>query len=508
MNVLLQSNQRYLELLGANIPNPSKKHRLITYLQYYDVDHGKAIYNYLTRSFIWIPYEQFDRIFNDDYQNEEYVDYMWRNFFIVNEDFNEQEKQQLLKDKDRPNQYDDYYLKSGEILEYTIFTTMACNARCAYCYEKGRPQVPMTSKTANEVADYIIRSAQKTGKKIALRWFGGEPLVGEHVIDIICQKVKDAGYDYYSSFTTNGFLLKEEKIKKYKDLWHFSNCQITIDGTEENYNKIKNYKNVKGKNPFQIVMNNVQFLADNNIGVSIRMNMDLNNAEDIKKLIKYIYDRFGNNNYVSPYAYVIFDSEDDNNMRSEEECKMLYDKLDEINDLLTEYGYTRNKKNPSQYVRSAHCMIDHGRAVVIGTNGDLGLCEHYSEEHFWGHINKPEMKNMDEINIFKEYEKDLDICKNCPILPDCIRPKLCHALRRCNEPIKNWHIREAQMGMENLYHNIMNSNNNRYKFSNNCNNCNNICNDYSQNNFVNENNKCNIPKLSFFDKLKIKLKMK
>ena len=72
MDVLLQSNQRYLELLGANIPNPNKKYRLITYLQYYDVNNGKAIYNYLTRSFIWIPYNQFDNIFNNDYQNEEY----------------------------------------------------------------------------------------------------------------------------------------------------------------------------------------------------------------------------------------------------------------------------------------------------------------------------------------------------------------------------------------------------------------------------------------------------
>ena len=35
----------------------------------------------------------------------------------------------------------------GIISSYTIMTTTDCNARCFYCYEKGRSRIPMSEKT-------------------------------------------------------------------------------------------------------------------------------------------------------------------------------------------------------------------------------------------------------------------------------------------------------------------------------------------------------------------------
>ena len=42
---------------------------------------------------------------------------------------------------------------SDAITHYTILPTTDCNARCFYCYEKGRRRIPMTDRTAQKVAD-------------------------------------------------------------------------------------------------------------------------------------------------------------------------------------------------------------------------------------------------------------------------------------------------------------------------------------------------------------------
>lgn len=445
MNIIRRSNEQLLKMLGPNQRDASKNQRLNKYLVIEDVNNGKAIFNEFTRAFIWIPNFQFDQIYTTE---EDYVKYLWENYFLVNEDFDEQKTTDDLKKRLRPNPESNWYLNYGHIYEFTIFTTMACNARCFYCYEKGRPQVPMKAETAREVGDYIVKAAMKNGREIQLRWFGGEPLVNENAMDIICQKVKDAGYKYSSSITTNGFLFKKEKLDKYKDLWHLRSGQVTIDGTEEVYNKTKNYKNVKGKNPYRIVLDNVKMMADWGMNISIRMNMDMYNAENIKQLIVDLEKEWNHHPKISLYCWPIF--EDDDNPRTEEEKRELYKKLEEIDKVLKEHKFYHPRERAEQ-IRFTHCMIDHGKAVVIGTQGDLGVCEHYSETEFWGHIKDPKKRDLATIKSFQEYMEPEKICETCPIYPSCIRAKKCHDLRYCDQYIKEWHIRQAHESVNSMY---------------------------------------------------------
>ena len=444
MKIIRESNQKILNELGPNL-RTSQNYRLLDYLIIEDVDYGKAIHNELTRSLIWISNVEWDKIYND--LSVDYCKWLWDNYFLVNPDFNEYEVQKKLKNKFRPSYKNENYLKPGTIYEFTIFPTMVCNARCGYCYEKGRPQKPMTLATAKKVGKWIVDNATKE-RRLELRWFGGEPLVGEKCIDTICQIVKDAGFEYKSSLTTNGFLFKSDNLDKYNDLWHLKSCQITLDGTEEAYNKIKNYKNIKGKRPYQIVIGNIKMLSENNVFISIRLNTDINNADNIKELIKELSERFKDSKNVIPYCYPIFEDED--HPRTDDENEKLYQKIDEIEETLIQYGYG-HVRDRSFNIRSIHCMIDHGCAVVIGTQGDIGLCEHYSENHFWGHIDKPEMKDMEEIKKFQTYEEDLPICQSCQILPSCIRAKMCVDLSKCNIYIKEHNIKKAHASVKDMY---------------------------------------------------------
>lgn len=497
MDVLMQSNQQYLNMLGSNYPSADKNHRFLKYLMFYDVDGGKAIFNELTRSFIWLPYDQFQNVFKDE--TSIYVDFMWKNYFIVNDDFDEHKVVNEIRDTLRVKYDNPNYLKSGSIRQYTIITTTGCNARCFYCYEKGIKQKPMTSETARKIGDYIVKTARKSGETIELRWFGGEPLVNENVIDIICQIVQDAGYNYVSSITTNGFLFKQEKLEKYRNLWHLTSGQITLDGTEEVYNKAKNYKNVKGKSPYQIVMNNIKMMLEYGMQISIRMNVDEYNYENLKLLIKELYDKFGAIDLLRPYVYPIFEDPDPKNYRSAEELASLYSHLEELDEELDKYGYVVGSPVDGT-MRIYHCMVDAGDSILFNVEGNMGLCEHYLTEHFWSSINKPEERNLEEIKVFKEYEDDIDICKDCPMYPSCTRLKLCADLRICEINKKNWNIRHHFEGLKMLYNNIQNQQIQNQQCG--CENTEN-CECENTENIINDE-----PKPSFWQRLKIKFNMK
>lgn len=487
MDVIRQANDQILNMLGPNILDNSKEHRLMKYLLIEDIDNGKAVHNELTRAFIWMPNVQWETIYNND-RSIDYIDFLWRNYFLVNDDFDERDAQQQLKENLAPTPDSPSYLRSGHLSEYTIYTTMGCNARCNYCYEKGRKITTMNKETANKVGDYIVKASRKDGYNVSLRWFGGEPLVNENAIDIICQKVKDAGYNYQSDFTSNGFLFKREKIDKYVNLWHINTAQITLDGTEHMYNKIKNYKNVKGKNPYRIVLDNIKMLAfELNVYVNIRINLSLENADNIKELITEIYKEFGIHNNINPYVYPVFDTDDP---RTDEENEILFTKLKEIQDIMRQYGYFQGIWR-NDFISSTHCMCDIGSAIVIGTGGEIGLCEHYSEDNFWGHIDKPEMRDENMIRSFKEYVTDQKVCFDCPILPSCIIPLKCADLRNCNIWKREWRVREAHYDIIHMYLDWKNSFNNQ---NNQCNNqCGNQCNEPNQfnNQDNNQNNQIN-----------------
>jgi hypothetical protein len=109
-------------MLGPNVMDPSKRHRLLKYLLIEDVDNGKAIYNELTRSFVWIPNIHFGEIYGD--RSMGFIDYLWTNYFLVNEDFDEWSVQWELKEKMAPKFNEETYLKNGTISDYTIFSTI------------------------------------------------------------------------------------------------------------------------------------------------------------------------------------------------------------------------------------------------------------------------------------------------------------------------------------------------------------------------------------------------
>ena len=254
---------------------------------------------------------------------------------------------------------------------FTILPTMACNAQCTYCYEAGRPTPTMTEEVANDVADYILKNSTP---RFSISWFGGEPLVSADKISKICDKLNDAKAEYGTSMISNGYLIDTLPKETYIDKWHLKTVQITLDGTKEEYLKAKNYKNADD-NAYERVLDNIDYILDIGVRVSIRMNVSAENASSMMNLVEVLHERYSGKN-LTAYPRALFDHDD-----AWRYCEKLYNKLADYR-LATRYSLNRS-------VKAHNCMADGHTSIVIRPDGTLSLCEHHSDDEQVGSIYEP-----------------------------------------------------------------------------------------------------------------------
>ena len=321
-------------------------------------------------------------------------------------------------------------IKKPAITTYRIHPTTDCNARCFYCYELGCNRRDMSEQTAHDIADFIEKKS--LGERVRIAWFGGEPLYNAKVIDIISNDLKKKGVEYVSTMISNGYLFDKENIEKANTLWNLKHIQITLDGTEKIYNKIKAhiYKDV---NAFQIVTDNIENLLQSGIPVQIRMNMDQHNEKDLFELTEYLHKRFGNYKKFGIYAHLLFeDSSEKIKNRSDEDRQLLYDKFIQLQSKLYSYGYAKTRPLNNNDLLT-HCQGDSDSATMILPGGELGKCEHYVDDHYYGSIysDKIDKKIIDD---FKEVICRSPKCDKCALRQKCLVLKMCNSIpKRCDE---------------------------------------------------------------------------
>lgn len=149
--------------------------------------------------------------------------------------------------------------------------TYRCNFHCPYCYENA---VKKEKTMTIEMIDKVFETNPELN---CIGLFGGEPFLQENreLIEHIFHKAPKA--DYYA--ITNGFYLEE-----YMDLLqlvHFSNIQITLDGTEKSHNETR--FEVKGQPTYGKILSGIQKCLSVDIPVTIRMNLSSENLDDLFK---------------------------------------------------------------------------------------------------------------------------------------------------------------------------------------------------------------------------------
>ena len=230
MQTIYQTVKPLDKLLKKQKIKPRQYYRPMYYVVEQPVDEGLLLYHTMTKALLLLSPEEAE-IYKTRPTDLPQLIEQW---FLVPQSHDDRLLSRQIRDIARMLEKE-----SDAITSYTILTTTDCNARCFYCYEMGRPRVPMNKDTALKTADYIISHCK--GEKIILQWLGGEPLYNKPVITLICKRLKDAGIEFTSTMASNGYLFDEDTVKEAKEEWLLTKVQITLDGTEKIYNRSKAY---------------------------------------------------------------------------------------------------------------------------------------------------------------------------------------------------------------------------------------------------------------------------
>ena len=248
--------------------------------------------------------------------------------------------------------------------------------------------------------------------------------MGEKAIDRICEAMREKGVRYNSSMISNGSLMTEKMAEKAKKQWHLRNIQITLDGREAVYCERKCYPSFEGS-PYRAVLDGIHALLKRDIRVSIRLNVDENNLEEMNALIDELENEFEGKGNISIYSHGIFaESEEE----AEKNADALYDGMEMLNERL--YRFNRNrggaskKKVKRKYydrrftAKRYFCMADNPpTGPVIVPNGNLHLCEHIGDRPVVGTVFDTGIVDKDK--FVERGRENKEKCVSCPFFPRC-----------------------------------------------------------------------------------------
>ena len=246
--------------------------------------------------------------------------------------------------------------------------------------------------------------------------------------------------------TSNGYLINDDIINEAKELWQLKKIQITLDGSEKVYNHSKAfiYKDV---NAYKRVIGNIHRLQNAGIHVSIRLNIDMYNAENLLELAEELHSEFNTPKGISIYVHALFgETKGSKAMHDAQKRKFVFEKIKEIEFKLKDYGFLRpNRLN--REIKVNHCMADNDNSAVIVPSGHIGKCEHYSEDHFIGHIDNKKWDTQ-MMEDFRTTRDEIDACNACFDYPNCMRLELCENNHNC-------YLEKRQYKLEGLQQSVL-----------------------------------------------------
>ena len=176
------------------------------------------------------------------------------------------------------------YNKPGDVVWFTICTTMACNFDCPYCFEERRQ-----GKMSAEVQDDVVALAGRMldasfAKELVVTWYGGEPLLAPDVIESLSERfmelTKERGASYSANIVTNGYLLTPENVDMLVRCG-VSFAQVTIDGIGATHDATRRLAG--GKGTYERIIENIS-RPGLPITIQVRVNVHEGNIAQVDEL--------------------------------------------------------------------------------------------------------------------------------------------------------------------------------------------------------------------------------
>ncbi|MDM8157023.1 radical SAM protein [Amedibacillus dolichus] len=304
-------------------------------------------------------------------------------------------------------------------MEFVICPTLECNFSCTYCFESPRKGC-MSQEIQDQVLQFIFEKVNDPdNKSVHIIWFGGEPLLYPDILlkmnDKLYQYCKENNKLFKSEIITNGYLLNVELVEKLIKC-HIEHLQITLDGAKCSHDSRRILKN--GDGTFDVIYKNLELLFNKPITVSLRMNVDKTNLENIADLEKSIL-KLNNPNIICHPAIV--ELSDMHFQDIKEKC--FYDD----SELQMYYGHPTISKYYNSYkcsdygLRSFFCEAEHEHSFVIDEIGNVYKC--------WNSVGvddevyctvKDTTPNPAIVSVFLGRDPFTEKkCVDCPYIPIC-----------------------------------------------------------------------------------------
>jgi uncharacterized protein len=169
---------------------------------------------------------------------------------------------------------------------FTVIPTHACNLACKYCYQ-GHGDVlsnTMSEETVRRTIEFIKKNAADT-KRLAVNFYGGEPLLYPDIIFEITEEVhrfaEEQGMEFKVSMTSNGTLFTEDIVKKLTRYSH--EVQITLCGPKEVHDTIRVDK--QGHGTYDTLMDVIALFEKHHIMFHVRVDVDQSNYDAVDALL-------------------------------------------------------------------------------------------------------------------------------------------------------------------------------------------------------------------------------
>lgn len=155
------------------------------------------------------------------------------------------------------------------IAQITLQVTQKCNFRCSYCpyttaeFDSNRSHgvKTMSVEMGKKAVDFFVKHSMNQ-RKVALAFYGGEPLLGFDFIKQIVEYAENqfVGKELTFTTTTNGSLLTDEIINYFAE--HNFLLVISLDGPREVHNRSRKFA-ASGKGTFDVIRKNLEMILNN-----------------------------------------------------------------------------------------------------------------------------------------------------------------------------------------------------------------------------------------------------
>jgi radical SAM protein with 4Fe4S-binding SPASM domain len=307
------------------------------------------------------------------------------------------------------------------VKSFIILPTTQCNARCFYCFahEDTKTNIKMTKQTADEVLQFIYNQV-KSNDEVVFRWFGGEPLMAEDMIDYIIDnfnKHYQNSVKYHSIITSNVSLLTDEMIEIAINKWHLKKAQIPLDGYQSEHDKRKKYY-LKGVNQYELTLANIRKLLEKGIYTTCRLNLDRQNVKKLDNILDDM-ERFKNFNHFFLHTIPLHTPANTGNRGN----YVYYSDYDEfysrVYTKLFERGFLKNIDRIMPRRAMSVCTAMLNNFVLINADGNLFRCDQelHCKENSVGNCKTGIIHNS---NLLKWLDTDIvEECQQCEYLPIC-----------------------------------------------------------------------------------------